>query len=380
MKQFQKPKVLLIAFAHFTHDIFSALLAPILPLLINKLGISLSEASFLDIARKIPSLFNPLLGIIAERKDAKYFVILTPAVTAVSMGLLSITSSYAVALFLLFIAGVSATFFHIPSPTMIKEFSGNESGRGMSYFMVGGESARTVGPVLAAGVISLWGLEGIWKLTPLGIISSVFLYFKLKDYKTSFNAKKIEKDEIKKEFLKVKPFFIKLGNFIFLNYTSKFSITLFLPIFLTQKGYSVESASVAYGVLQGMGILGALASGRISDRIGREKTLVLSSIGSAFFLGMFLMFYKEYLWLSLLPLGFFLFTQAPVLLASVHDIKTSTPTFINSVYMLLNFGISSLIVFLTGVFGDWIGLENTFKIALLLTLVSVFYARNINSG
>ena len=86
----------------------------------------------MDIARKIPSLFNPVLGLIAQRKDAKYFVILTPGITAIAMGLLSITSSYAVALFLLFIAGISAAFFHIPSPTMIKEFSSNKSGKGMS--------------------------------------------------------------------------------------------------------------------------------------------------------------------------------------------------------------------------------------------------------
>ena len=377
MKQFQKSKVLLISFAHFTHDIFSALLAPILPLLIQRLGITLTEASFLDIARKVPSLFNPLLGLIAERNDAKYFVILTPSVTAVSMGLLSLTSSYAVALFLLFIAGVSAAFFHIPSPTMIKEFSGKESGRGMSYFMVGGESARTVGPILAAGVISIWGLDGIWKLTPIGILSSIFLYIKLKDYQTTFNAKKFEKGEIKGVLKKVKPFFTMLTLFIMFNYTSKYAISLYLPLFLTHNGYSVESASVAFGVLQGFGILGAFFAGRFSDKIGRINMLIISAIGSALFLILFLLFFKNALWILLAPLGFFLFTSSPVMLAFVHDLKTDKPTFVNSIYMGINFGVSSIIVYLVGLVGEYIGLFKTFEITVVLTLVSIFFINKL---
>ncbi len=377
MKQFQKSKVLLISFAHFTHDIFSALLAPILPLLIQRLGITLTEASFLDIARKVPSLFNPLLGLIAERNDAKYFVILTPFVTAVSMSILSLTSSYAVALFLLFIAGVSAAFFHIPSPTMIKEFSGNKSGRGMSYFMVGGESARTVGPILAAGVISIWGLDGIWKLTPIGILSSIFLYIKLKDYQTTFNAKKFEKGEIKGVLKKVKPFFTMLTLFIMFNYTSKYAISLYLPLFLTHNGYSVESASVAFGVLQGFGILGAFFAGRFSDKIGRVNMLIISATGSALFLILFLLFFKNALWILLAPLGFFLFTSSPVMLAFVHDLKTDKPTFVNSIYMGINFGVSSIIVYLVGLVGEYIGLFKTFEITVVLTLVSIFFINKL---
>ena len=374
---FQKSKVLLISFAHFTHDIFSALLAPILPLLIERLGISLTQASFLDIARKIPSLFNPFLGLIAQRRDAKYFVILTPSITAVSMGLLSLTSSYAVALFLLFIAGLSAAFFHIPSPTIIKEFSGNQSGRGMSYFMVGGESARTVGPILAAGVISLWGLDGIWKLTPIGILSSLFLYYKLKDYKTTFNAKKLEKGEIKNVIDKVKKFFTILTLFILFNYTSKYAISLYLPLFLTHNGFSIEKASIAFGVLQAFGILGAFFAGRFSDKIGRVNMLIISSIGSGLFLILFLLFFKKFLWILLAPLGFFLFTSSPVLLAFVHDLKTDKPTFINSIYMGINFGVSSVIVYLVGLFGGIIGLFKTFEITVIFTLLSIIFIRKL---
>ena len=374
--KFHKDKILLISFAHFTHDIFSALLAPILPLLIDKMGITLTEASLFDIARKIPALFNPVLGIIAERTNAKYFVILAPFVTAISMGLLGIVNSYFLALLLLFIAGISATFFHIPSPAMIKEFSGKESGKGMSYFMAAGESARTIGPLLAAAVISMWGLEGILRLSILGIIASIFLYIKLKDYTPKYKAKKFETAEIKKTLRKVSPFFIKLGSFMMLNYTSKFSLSLFLPVYLTQQSKSAEFGAIAFGIMQAGGILGAFYGGRISDKIGRKKALLFQTIGASLFLILFLITNSIFI----LPfLGFFLFSQSPVLLAFTHDLKTDTPNFINSLYMFINFGISSLIVLFAGILGEHLGLFKTFEIAAILTLLSITFIYTIKT-
>ncbi|MEO1958311.1 MAG: MFS transporter [Nautiliaceae bacterium] len=367
-----KQKVLIISFAHFIHDIFSSLLAPMLPLLIEKMGITLTQASLMESVRRSVSIINPLIGLMIERKDVKYFVILTPSITAISMGLLSITSSYAIGLFLLFIAGLSAALFHIPAPAMIKELSGKEIGKGMSYFMVGGESARTIGPLLGAAAFSIWGLEGVWKLTPIGIFASLFLYIKLKDYKPSFKAKKIEKNEIKTIIKKITPFFRSIAIFMSLNYTSRFGVSLFFPLFLTHNGFSVEKASIAFGIMQGAGILGALLSGKISDKIGTDKMLAISSIGSGITLILFLLFYKQALWIITLPLGFFLFSQSPGLLAIVNKLKSQTPTFINSIYMALNFIISSIIVYFIGLISEKIGLFDTFLITAILTLLSIF--------
>jgi FSR family fosmidomycin resistance protein-like MFS transporter len=240
--------------------------------------------------------------------------------------------------------------------------------------MAAGESARTIGPIIAAGVISVWGLEGIWKLTPLGIITSIYLYFKLKDYKSEFNTS-FKKENIKLAIAKTSSFFKKLTLFVLFNYTSKFSISLFLPLYLTKKGFSIESASIAYGILQGFGILGSFSAGRISDKIGRAKTLFIFSLFSAIFLFLFLGFSN--IWL-LSFLGFFLFAQSPILLALVHDIKTDAPTFINSIYMAINFGISSIIVLLSGFIAQKIGLELTFYISALLTFLSAFLALRLN--
>ena len=93
---FQTGKVTAISLAHLSHDVFSAFLPPLLPLLIAKLGLSLSAVALLDIARKIPQLANPLIGLLADRMCLKWFVILAPAVTAISMSLLGVAPSFPV--------------------------------------------------------------------------------------------------------------------------------------------------------------------------------------------------------------------------------------------------------------------------------------------
>jgi len=370
---FKKEKVLTISSAHFAHDIFSSFLAPLLPLLIEKLGLSLSMVAFLDIIRRIPALFNPLLGLMAEKTNVKYFVILTPSVTAISMSMLGLASSYFILVLLLFIAGISSALFHIPSPTMIKQSSGEQTGRGMSYFMVGGEFARTMGPILITSAVSWWGLDGSYKLMPIGIIASILLYIRFKDFDTSIKAKKFEKGDIKAVLKQHKNLFWFLASFILFNAALKSSLSLYLPVYLVKNGNSLWYAGVALSILQFAGVIGVFYSGKLSDRLGRKKILLFSSIGSIIFMALFL-YTQNIVVLGLL--GVFVFAPAPVLMALVQDTNSPMPTFMHSIYMGINFGLSSIVVLLIGYMGDSYGLNNTFIICNILgigTLLAILY-------
>jgi len=62
------------------------------------------------------------------------------------MSFLGHSNSITMLFILLFIAGASVSLFHVPSPVMIKTVSGDQIGTGMSFYMVGGVLARTLGP------------------------------------------------------------------------------------------------------------------------------------------------------------------------------------------------------------------------------------------
>ena len=172
-KRFQFGNVLTISFGHLIHDIYTSFLAPILPLLIEKLSISYALAGFLTFVQRVPSLLNPFVGIIVDRVSVRYFVIVAPTIAAVSMSLLGAAPHYVVLVILLFVTGIGSALFHVPGPVMIKHVSGDRIGKGMSFFMFGGEIARTVGPLTILGAVSLWGLERTYKLIPLGVAASL---------------------------------------------------------------------------------------------------------------------------------------------------------------------------------------------------------------
>ena len=378
-----KNQIVTISLAHLAHDTYSAFLAPILPLLIEKLGLTLAMSAFLDIARKLPSLLNPFFGLLAERTDARYFVILSPALTAFSMSLLGAADSYIYLLILLTISGISSTLFHIPSPGIIKASSGDKIGRGMSFYMVGGELARTLGPLLITAAVSLWGLDGTWRLIPFGFVASFILYLRLKDFKFTQKkfTKKFEKGDVLAELKSFTPLFSVIGGFMFFQSAMKMATTLYLAVYLTQHGFSIWYASIALSVLQFFGVIGTFLSGTISDKIGRQNTLVIMSSGAAITMTFFLLTNNIYLvFISLALLGIFMFANGPVMLSVIHEIDTKMPTFINSVYMTINFGISSIVVLGMGIFGDKLGLDMTYMIAVVLAYFAIPFALLLNYG
>jgi len=122
-------------------------------------------------------------------------------------------------------------------------------------------------------------------------------------------------------------------------------------------------------------------SGNISDKIGRQKTLVLISIGAAFTMSAFIFSSSLYTTFPLLALlGIFMFANGSIMLSVIHELDTNMPTFINSVYMSSNFSISSIVVLIMGAFGDAIGLDLTYKISAFLAFVAIPFAMYLDKS
>ena len=373
---FQSGNVIIISLSHLLHDIYSSFLAPILPLLIEKLGISLTAAGLLGIIQRIPSLFNPFVGILAENMKVRYFVIFAPALTTISMSLIGLAPGYIMLAILLFVAGFSSTLYHVPAPVMIKNISGNKLGKGMSYFMVGGELARTLGPLIIVAAATYWGLEGTYKLIPFGIFASIILFFRLRkiDLREDFLKSK-EKPEYYKTFKKFLPTFAILGFIIFFRGAMKSALTLYLSVYLTEiKGNTLWFAATALSVLQLAGVLGTFSSGTISDRIGRRTTMVIITTITPFLMWLFLNAQGILTFPVLIITGFFLVAPGPVMLAIIQELKTKHLAFVNGIYMTITFGFNSLMLLFVGIFSDHFGMETTYIIAGVVAALSIPFA------
>jgi len=371
-KKFQSSKVISLSFAHFIHDVYSSFLAPLLPLLIDKFGLSYTLASFLSISQRIPNILNPLVGIIADHYPVRLFVIVSPLLTAISMSLLGIAPSYIVLCILLFVAGLSSVFFHVPSPVLVKEISGNRVGKGMGFYMIGGELARTLGPLIIAGAISIWGLEGSYKLIPFGILASIIIYIKLKKVDTVKASRENKNISIGKTFKKLLPLFLIMAGLILFRQLMKSGLTTFLPTYFKDiKSQGEWVGVIALVVYEAGGILGTLFGGSLSDRIGRKKVLLASGIISPFLLILFLHSQGIIGFAILIVMGLIQFSSSPVLLAYIQDINSDHPSFVNSIYMFISFAFSALTVLLFGVVSDWKDLSFALNISAYIALGAI---------
>ncbi len=372
IKKFQTSNVVIISIAHLLHDVYSSFLAPILPLLIEKLGLSYSMVGALSIIQRIPFLINPFIGLLADRMQVRYLIIVTPAITAVGASLFGLAPNYTVLAILLFVIGLSAALFHVPAPVMIKKISGNRTGRGMSFFMLGGEVARTVGPLIVLGAVSLWGLEGTYKLIPFGLAASVVLFFRIRKIKISDDIKSdMMKTGVRKTLRDLIPFLIILTGILLFRSFMKSALSTFLPTYLTVKGESLWAGGIALAILQFAGAIGTLFSGSISDIIGRKTTLIIISIASPVLMYLFTISNEFFTIPLTVFMGLFLFASGPVLLALVQDRAHERPAFINGIFFTISFTVSSVAILFVGILGDRIGLEQTFRVASLVALTAI---------
>lgn len=385
-KKFKTHKVLSISFAHLLHDIYTSFLAPILPLLIEKLGFSLSLAGLLNLVQRIPSLFNPLIGIIADKSAVKYFIILTPLITAISMSFLGLAGSWGVLAILVFISGISSSLFHVPAPVLVKDVSGSRIGTGMSFYMLGGELSRTLGPMVVLAAVSFWGLEGIWRLILFAVAATVFLFFVLKDVDATHNIKRKEKKEKEEKiwpYVKsMMPVIIAIAGITFFRALMKSALTAFLPTFLTNEGETLWFSGIALSVFQFAGAASVFMAGTISDKIGRSNTLMIAAFGSPVFMWLFVYLGNAFVFPVLIFLGLSIFAATPVLLALMQEVGSKRPAFMNSIYMTVGFVSGAVAVVLVGALGDVIGLRTTFEITAYIgvgAIPFVFYLKHLGS-
>jgi MFS transporter, FSR family, fosmidomycin resistance protein len=355
---FDTEKVLLLSICHFVHDIYSSFLAPLLPFLIEKFGLSLTQAGFLSTVMQIPALLNPSIGKLADRISVRYFIIMAPALTAVPMSLLGVAPSYGVLLILLFLTGISVSLFHVPAPVMVYRVAGERTGRAMSFYMTGGELARMLGPLTIIGAISLLGFDGFYPVMIVGIVVSFIMYFKFKDIPVKVTSK--QKPSIRRTCREMKGLLLPLSAILFVRGFMHACLTAFLPLYIMQQSGNVWLAGIALSLFEAAGVVGILTVGGLSDRFGRKQLLTFCLIVAPCAL---LLFTLSSGWLQLAILlitGFSLLSTTPVMLAMVQEYSKDGSSAANGVFMMVSFLARSAVVVLVGFVADLVGLETTF--------------------
>ena len=366
---FETKNVLTIVSGHFVHDTYAAFLPMLLAELQTRLSLSLTMVGFLTMLSQLPAMLNPFIGYLADKISVRYFVIFAPAVTATVISLLGNAPNQSAIILLLLVMGLSSASFHAPAPAMIARISGKNVGRGMSFFMAGGELGRTLGPLIVVAAIGMWGFDGIYRLMVIGWGASLLLFWRL--HSVSSKSAQQKTDNPGQALPRYMAFFLPLAWILIPRAFLATSITRFLPILMKGEGSSLAFAGISLSILEGAGVVGALVSGPISDRLGRKPALIASMVGATALTIVFLLVKGWLLIPVLILLGFVSLSSQPILLALVQDHHPLNRATANGLFMFLSFLGMSLSSLLVGMAGDAWGLRTTFFVSALIALAAI---------
>ncbi|MBC8507385.1 MAG: MFS transporter [Anaerolineales bacterium] len=366
---FKLGQALTIVSGHFVHDTYSAFVAPLLPLIIEKFTLTLAQATRLTALIQLPSILNPLIGYAADKISLRYFIIFAPATTATLIGVMGLAPNYLSLSFLFLLIGFSTAAFHAPAPAMIARISGKRIGMGMSLFMAAGELGRTLGPIIAISAVAAWKLDGIYRLIVIGWASSFVLLWRFSKVSSKAHLKK--PGSLRALIPTIRLFWLPLLVITIARSFLTASITTLLPTFLKGEGATLAMAGISLAILEAAGVVGALVSGTISDQIGRKPALLVLFSASAILLFVFLGTQGWFMYPVLLLLGFASLAPQPVLLALVQDQFAQNRATANGFYMSMSFLVRFVALNLLGLAGDAWGLRITFSISGIISLIAI---------
>jgi len=233
--------------------------------------------------------------------------------------------------------------FHVPSPVLIARYAGDYKGRGMSFFMTGGELARTLGPVVAVGTVSVLGLANFHYIMGLALCTSVLLYLTLEieDENTAIKRR----GSLKEAYQEIRHVLDPLIGILAARAFMHGSMGVFLVVYVEHKTNSLWLGWAALALYEALGVAGVLSAGTLSSGIFQILMLLIT--------------------------GFTVLSTTPVMLALIQETAIENPSAANGLFMMVSFAVRSLAVVVVGALGDTFGLDNMFIISAVTGFTAI---------
>ena len=276
-----------LSFCHLLNDAIQALLPAIYPLLKGSFSLSFTQIGLITLTfQMVGSVFQPVVGSYTDRHPKPYSLVFGMGITLIGLVALALAPTYYAVLVAAGLVGLGSAIFHPESSRMARLASGGSHGFAQSLFQVGGNAGSSLGPLLAAGIITRYGRQHILWFTLLAmagmfILARVGSWYRkhLNERRAGHNAELHHHPVARAQV----PFL--LGILLCLMFSKFFylaSMTNYYTFYLIQRfGLTVPRSQIYLFVFLFAVAVGTIAGGPIGDRIGRKLVIWISILGMA---------------------------------------------------------------------------------------------------
>jgi len=349
-------------------DAYSNMYAPLLPLLMPRLGMSLQAAGTLMMVFQAAGSLSQLgFGRLADRGHARALLIAGPLVSAIVLSLMGLVHHQAVLALVLVVGGLGIAAFHPPGAMIAHTAGRHRPGTAMSIFVTSGTIGFALSPLVVANAAGRYGLEStLWFLLP-GVACS--LLFARAVPALPLPAPRAHGGGFRALRPQARNLFL-LYILVVLRTTVSLSFATFVPVLLTRQGMSVGEAGAAMALYLFMTGVGGFWGGTLADRFGPRRVITWSLLLSTPFL---LAAPQTTGWTFALLLaggGLFLQSTLPVNVSFGQALAPHSAATVSSLMMGVAWGSGGMLVPITGMLADAIGLPVTLTGLALLPVVA----------
>ncbi len=263
-----------VAFAHGLNDAYAAFVPPLLPRLMDRLGLSIALAATVAMTYSIASsLLQPLLGYLADRYGRRAFLVAGPLLSGVFVSLIGWAPSFGLLVVVLALGGLGSAAFHPPGASYAARVNeGRGSGVRYSVFSFGGSAGYALGPLVAVTLVGRLGMGGLWVAMIPVVLLTPFFWANLPSGRSE---RTVHLPPGPAEIIRLLagPLGLVFGVSALMGWAQRAFLTL-EPIIVARGGGSEALGAVVLSVYLGAQAGGTLVGGYLADRMDRRRLLV----------------------------------------------------------------------------------------------------------
>ena len=364
----QRRRLLPLAIGHFCVDSYAGMLAPMVPLLQERLQLSLAAAGAVGAVVAFSNLSQPLLGLLGDRMRRRTLVPLGVLLAALCMPLLGVAPNYALLLVVVALGGLGVAAFHPQSFVIASDLSGRRRAFGIALFVFAGTSGLAVTPVWVTFVVDRAGPE-VLPLASLAGVAAALLIWRHVPLAGDPAGDRSWRSVGAQFAASLRPLAAILAVVV-LRSIAFLGFNLFIAVLARDRGLSLEAGGVALSVYNLSGVLASLGLGRVADRVDPKPLICGSLVLSAPFLWAYaaLPGPLSFVWLALG--GALLGSTTAVMVALAQQAAPGQRALASSMPLGLSWGLASLTLPLLGWIADQVGVTAMLRGLAWLPLVA----------
>lgn len=366
------PTILLLAATHFVVDGFSNILAPLLPLIINNLQLTLAGAGTLQMCFLIANSVAQLgFGHVADRSRPRVLLVAGPLAAAAILPFIGWAGSAWTLAAILVAGGLGGAAFHPPAAALVHKLAGLRTGIAMSIHITAGSLGFSLGPLLFAPIVQRYGLRWL----PVVIVPAMLALAVL--LRRMPPLARLHESHEQGGFGALRPYakpLTLLYLIVVLRTLAAQAIGTFAPVMLTGRGMSIAAAASSISIFLFAASTGGFFGGPLADRFGARRVIVLSLVLAAPFLAVAPTLSGWPFVVTLSIGGFLLQSTLPVNVTFGQRLAPISAATVSSLMMGFAWGTGGICVPLVGMLADRIGIASTLTWLAALPVVAAALA------